>query len=368
MSKFEEKLAYLEERVKAVEAKLDLPARQKQVEIWETAAAAPGFWSDPIEAQKVMRALGAQKKIIGMAVGPRTDLSDLKVLWDLWQEEGRGNLEVEEELAVRIGSLEKTVAKVELSTFLSGSYDDLDVVFSIHAGQGGVEAMDWAEMLLRMYTRYFESQGWEWDLVDETRGEEAGVKSVTLTVKGPYAYGYLRREKGTHRLVRQSPFNADHLRQTSFALVEVLPIVEDREEIEIKNEDVEFEAFRSGGPGGQNVNKVSTAVRLRHKPSNIVVTSQSERYQHRNREIAIQLLRAKLWEVKERERKAEFKKISGEHRQASWGNQIRSYVLHPYKMVKDHRSGVEVANAELVLDGQLEPFIEAELRGREDSK
>jgi len=218
--------------------------------------------------------------------------------------------------------------------------------------------MDWTEILKRMYLRFIEKQNWQWKQIEETRGEEAGIKSTTIFVSGLYVYGYLKYEAGTHRLVRQSPFNADHLRQTSFALVEVLPLLKEKE-IEIKDEDLEWQFFRASTQGGQNVQKVSSAVRLKHKPTGIVVTAQSERYQEQNRKIALQILKAKLWEKEEEEKSQKLKKMKGEYRAASWGNQIRSYVLHPYHLVKDLRTGFQTTDTQSVLDGNLEGFIKA---------
>ena len=267
-----------------------------------------------------------------------------------------------EELEREKLAIETDIDRRELKAMLSGKHDKGNALLAIHAGAGGTDSQDWAEMLQRMYLRWFESQNYEAEILDTTEGEEAGIKSTTVAVDGSYAYGYLRSEKGVHRLVRLSPFDASHRRHTSFALVEVLPQVEDETEVEINTNDLRIDTYRSAGAGGQNVQKNDTAVRITHLPTGIVVTCQNERSQVQNRENALRVLRARLLEIKQAEQEEQIAELRGEYTKAEWGSQIRSYVLHPYQMVKDHRTDLEVGNAQAVLDGDINEFIEAYLR------
>ena len=259
-------------------------------------------------------------------------------------------------------AIERDVEARENELSLGGPYDQRNAILAIHAGAGGTESQDWAEMLLRMYLRWCEAHGYETDVLDSTLGEEAGIKSVTVEVRAPYAYGYLKSERGVHRVVRLSPFDSAHARHTSFALVEVMPEVEGEAEVDIKQEDLRIDIYHSAGHGGQNVQKVATAVRITHIPTGIVVTCQNERSQSRNKDLAMRVLEARLLETEVERRAAEQAKLKGEHVEAGWGNQIRSYVLHPYKMVKDHRTSFETSNAAGVLDGDLDGFIQAYLK------
>lgn len=322
----------------------------------ESKTLAPDFWDDKEKAKKIMQELGDLKGEIDEI--EKLEL-DIKALTDL----AKTNKDTPG-LSDEINPIEKRLEALILTSFLSGSYDKKTAIISIHAGQGGTEAMDWVSMLYRMYLKFCEDRNWKTHELDSSPGEEAGLKSVTFSVNGLYAYGYLKGEAGTHRLVRQSPFNADKLRQTSFALVEVLPELEevDHLDIQIKDDDLEWQFFRASTQGGQNVQKVSSAVRVKHEPSGIIVTSQQERSQEQNRKIALNLLRARLWARGKAMREKKVKELKGDYRPPSWGNQIRSYVLHPYKMVKDLRTDIEVSNAQQVLDGDLDQFIEAELK------
>ncbi len=267
-----------------------------------------------------------------------------------------------EELSSEVAKLEKAVDRLELATLLSGKYDRGNALLAIHAGAGGTDSQDWAAMLERMYLRWAERRFYKTEILDRTEGEEAGIKSVTIGVTGLFAYGYLRPEKGVHRLVRLSPFDAAHRRHTSFALVEVLPEMGDMSEIHIPPEDIKIDVYKSSGAGGQNVQKNATAVRLTHIPTGLVVTCQNERSQVQNRENALRVLKARLLEIKQEEQAETISELRGEYTKAEWGSQIRSYVLHPYQLVKDHRTDFEDGNTQAVLDGDLDPFIEAFLR------
>lgn len=290
-------------------------------------------------------------------------VNDLAELVALSLQEGDASME--QEIGSEVDQISSQLDRLDFQLRLSGEYDERDVLLAIHAGAGGTESQDWAEMLLRMFTRWAERRKYRAELLDISPGEEAGVKSAMLEIKGKYAYGYLKSEHGVHRLVRLSPFDADHARHTSFALVEVLPEVgQAAKEVDINPDELKVEAFRSSGPGGQHMQKTSSAVRITHLPTGLMATSQSERSQHQNKEIALKVLQTRLLELERAKKAEERAKIKGDHQSAGWGNQIRSYILHPYRMVKDHRTNCESGNTTAVLDGDLDEFMEAYLRSQ----
>ncbi|HZP97824.1 MAG TPA: peptide chain release factor 2 [Candidatus Limnocylindria bacterium] len=335
---------------------LDLPGLREELGRLEAESARPDLWDDRQNAQKVLKRLGLVRARVERWDGFKRRVEDLVELASLGDDPAlAADLEREYE-ALRAG-----VEKASLEAQLSGPYDERDAVLAISAGVGGTDAADWAEMLVRMYLRWAERHGYRAEIIETTPGDEAGIRSATLTIEGPYAYGYLRTERGTHRLVRISPFDFQKRRQTSFALVDPTPTVENDAEIQIRPEDLRIDTYRATGAGGQNVNKTETAVRITHLPSGIVVSCQNERSQLQNRETAMRILRARLLEERVREQEEEQARERGEMRSADWGSQIRSYILHPYTLVKDHRTGVEVGDPTRVLDGDIDAFIEAAL-------
>jgi peptide chain release factor 2 len=319
-----------------------------------------GFWDNLEEAQKVTQALAALKETISSFKSLHGKSEDVRVLLELGLEED--DQEVAGEVREEIKALLRRVEDMELEVLLSGPYDRGNAIMALHAGAGGTEAQDWVEMLVRMYLRWAEDHNFKATVVDMLPGDEAGVKSATIEFAGPNAYGYLRSEKGVHRLVRISPFDAAGRRHTSFASVDVLPEVQEGLEVEVNPEELKIDTFRSGGAGGQHVNKTDSAVRITHLPTGIVVQCQSERSQISNRNTAMKLLKARLLDLEIKKKEAELSALRGEQMEIAWGSQIRSYVFHPYSLVKDHRTGVEVGNVSAVMDGDIDQFISAFLR------
>lgn len=324
---------------------------------------APDFWDNPEAAQKTAQAVTQLKDEVGIVHNLEQRLDDLDVMVELALEEpGSG---MEEELASGLETAKKEIEHLELGMLLNGEYDANNAILTLHAGAGGTEAQDWTSMLLRMFTRYAERQGFQIEMLDYLPGDEAGVKSATLQINGHNAYGYLRSEKGVHRLVRISPFDANARRHTSFAAVDVMPELDDTVDIKIDPSDLKVDTYRASGAGGQHVNKTSSAVRMTHLPTGIIVQCQNERSQIQNRERCLQLLRAKLYEYERAKQEALKNDIAGDYQDIEWGSQIRSYVFQPYKMVKDHRTGAETGNVQAVMDGGLDMFIEAYLRSQQ---
>jgi peptide chain release factor 2 len=337
----------------------DVAGREARLAELDERAAAPDFWNDSEQAQRVLRERSELYEPIAAWRKQLEGLEDAKVFAALAAE---GDPDAEAEARAKLNEVEEALERLELQRKLGGEHDAGNAILTLHPGAGGTEAQDWAEMLLRMYLRWAERHGFKTELIDVQPGEGAGIKNATITVEGPYAYGYLHAEAGIHRLVRISPFDANARRHTSFASVFVYPEIEEDVEVDINEADLRVDTYRSSGAGGQHVNKTDSAVRLTHIPTGIVVACQNERSQHKNRSMAMKILRARLYELekeKQRERMAELNKTK---KDIAWGSQIRSYVLHPYRMVKDHRTGVEIGNAEAVLDGDLDRFIEAYLQ------
>lgn len=337
-----------------------MEGKQQKTKDYELQISKSDFWNDQKEAVKITKEAEDLRKELAEWEEITKELNDLEQLAELAKKETDEvlNKEIENKLA----ELETLYKKMEFFVLFAGSYDESSAIISIHAGTGGVDAQDWAEMLERMYLRFAEKQGWQVEILDRNQGNEAGIKSDLIRISGRWVYGYLRSEAGVHRLVRISPFDAEAMRQTSFALVEVIPELPEAEGIEIKDEDLEYNFSRSSGPGGQNVNKTNTAVRITHKPTGITIAAQTERSQSQNRERAMAILKAKLFAMAAAEQMAEIKGIKGKTQKAEWGKQIRSYVLEPYQLVKDHRTNHETSDVDAVLDGELLPFIEAYLR------
>lgn len=360
----QEALSSLEQTMASIEDVLDLPALREEVTKLEELASAPNLWDDQARAQEITSKLSLAQGDIRKAEALRSRLDDLPILFELAESEGD-----EAALADAMTELEavqRTVDELEIRTLLSGEYDAREALVTIRSEAGGVDAADWAEMLLRMYTRYCERHGWPIEVYDTSYAEEAGIKSATFAVKVPYAYGTLSVEQGTHRLVRISPFDNQGRRQTSFAGVEVVPVVEQTEAIDIPEDEIRVDVYRSSGPGGQGVNTTDSAVRITHIPSGIVVSCQNERSQLQNRATAMAVLQAKLLERERQAERAKMDALKGDN-SGSWGNQMRSYVLHPYQMVKDLRTEEETGNTGAVLDGEIDNFVEAGIRWRQRS-
>lgn len=325
--------------------------------------AQPGFWDDNQSARETARHLDRIKTRLKKLEQLGEMIEECEVYFQLGEEEEQ---DMADEVEPLLDSLSRTIDNLELMVRMNGKYDENNAILAIHPGAGGTESQDWAEMLLRMYERYLDKEGFEKEIIDFLAGEEAGIKRVTFLVKGDYAFGYLKSERGVHRLVRISPFDSSGRRHTSFASVDVLPELDEDVELDIKDTDLKIETYRASGAGGQHVNKTESAVRITHKPTGTVVQCQNERSQHKNKKMAMKILKSRLLEMKEKKQAEKIEELRGEKREIAWGSQIRSYVFHPYNKIKDHRTGFEEGNVDKVMDGELDEFIEAYLQ--QDSK
>ncbi|WP_448871628.1 peptide chain release factor 2 [Desulfobulbus propionicus] len=352
-------LESLKDRMLVLKEHLDLDGKREQVELLERQTVSPNFWDDQAEAKKVQRQLGQLQDLIGVWDRNFGDLEDAEMLLDMAREEN--DEDTYQEVVSGLDELKNRIDLVELECMFSGEHDTNNAILTIHAGAGGTEAQDWVGILLRMYLRWAEIKGFKADILDLLPGDEAGTKSVTILIKGKYAYGYLRSEIGIHRLVRISPFDASGRRHTSFASVMVMPELDDDTEIEINDKDIRIDTFRASGSGGQHVNKTDSAIRITHFPSGIVVQCQNERSQHRNKDMAMKMLMSRLFEREEEEKRRSHENLQGDKKDIAWGSQIRSYVLQPYRLIKDHRTNTEEGNVDAVLDGRLDSFIRAYL-------
>lgn len=350
-------LSGMKDEIDSLMKKLEIEDKAEHITELEKEAANPVFWNDQETARKVMQRLSRLKSQVGRWRQVSNRLADALELAQLGDD-------MLDEISQETQELTQMVERMSLQAMLSGEYDDEDAIFSIHAGAGGVDAQDWAAMMERMYLRWMEQSGYDTEILDRSEGDEAGIKSVTINVKGDYAYGYLRSEQGVHRLVRLSPFDAASRRHTSFAKVELIPDIAEEIDIEVSPNDIRVDTYRASGAGGQHVQKNDTAVRMTHIPTGIVVQCQNQRSQTQNRERAMQILKTRIFELERQKQEAELAELRGENVDAGWGNQIRSYVLHPYQMVKDHRTNHEAGNVNAVLDGRLDDFMETYLRYR----
>lgn len=363
MVEFEElrlRLLDSEKPIENLKEALAIDSLKAEVEVLEKESAAPDFWDDMENSQKVMQKIGSLKAKVTGYESLKSDYEDALVMIELADEEG--DLSLLDDCTASVKDIETRVEDMTLSTLLSGEFDGKNALLTFHAGAGGTEAQDWAEMLFRMYNRWGERHGYKVSTLDYLDGDVAGIKSATILVEGENAYGYLKGEMGIHRLVRVSPFDSSGRRHTSFASVEVMPEIDDNVNVEIREEDIKMDVYRASGAGGQKVNKTSSAVRLTHIPTGIVVSCQIERSQHQNREVAMRMLKSKLVEIKERENLERIEDIKGDQKEIAWGSQIRSYVFMPYTLAKDHRTGFEMGNITAVMDGDIDGFINAYLK------